>query len=64
VAAGGVGNLWGVVCAGLGLGILNKVLEPWTQAVFAKVIVLVGIILFLQARPQGLFPPKGRLSDG
>jgi urea transport system permease protein len=64
VAAGGVGNLWGVVCAGLGLGILNKVLEPWTQAVFAKVIVLMGIILFLQARPQGLFPPKGRLSDG
>lgn len=63
VAAGGVGNLWGVVCAGLGLGIATKFLEPWTQAVFAKVLVLAAVILFLQVRPQGLFPPRGRLAD-
>lgn len=63
VAAGGVGNLWGVVCSGLGLGILSKVLEPWTQAVYAKVIVLAVVVIFLQRRPQGLFPQRGRLAD-
>ncbi len=64
VAVGGVGNLWGVVCAGLGLGMLNKVLEPMTNAVFAKILVLCTIIAYLQARPQGFFPPRGRLNDG
>jgi urea transport system permease protein len=63
VATGGVGNLAGVCCAGFGLGLLNKLLEPVTQAVFAKVLVLVAVILFLQWRSQGLFPPKGRLAD-
>jgi urea transport system permease protein len=62
VAAGGVGSLWGVVCSGLGIGLLGKFLEPWTQAVFAKVLVLALVILFLQGRPQGLFPPRGRLA--
>ncbi len=63
VAAGGVGNLWGVVCSGLGLGMMTKFLEPWTQTVYAKVIVLGLVILFLQYRPQGLFAPKGRLAN-
>lgn len=64
VATGGVGNLAGVVWSGLGLGIANKFLEPFTQAVFAKVIVLAAVILFLQWKPSGLFPAKGRLADG
>ncbi len=64
VATGGVGNLAGVVWAGLSLGLLNKLLEPWTQAVFAKVLVLIGVIIFLQWKPSGLFPAKGRLADG
>jgi urea transport system permease protein len=63
VATGGVGNLAGVVWSGLGLGIANKLLEPFTQAVWAKVIVLGMVILFLQWRPSGLFPAKGRLAD-
>lgn len=63
VATGGVGNLAGVCCAGFGLGLLNKLLEPFTQAVYAKVLVLAAVILFLQWRPQGLFPPRGRLAD-
>ena len=63
VAAGGVGNLAGVIWAGLGLGMANKLLEPFTQAVWAKVIVLAAIVLFLQWRPSGLFPAKGRLAD-
>jgi urea transport system permease protein len=52
-----------VIWAGLGLGMANKVLEPFTQAVWAKVIVLAAIVLFLQWRPSGLFPAKGRLAD-
>jgi len=63
VAAGGVGNLAGVVWAGLGLGIINKLLEPFVQTVYAKVLVLGLVILFLQFRPQGIFPPRGRLAD-
>ncbi|HHC73856.1 MAG TPA: urea ABC transporter permease subunit UrtB [Thiothrix sp.] len=60
VVFGGVGNLWGTLVAGLSLGVVNKVIEPWTGAVLAKIFVLVFIILFIQKRPRGLFPQKGR----
>jgi urea transport system permease protein len=60
VVFGGVGNLWGTLIAGLGLGVANKVLEPWSGAVLAKILVLLFIILFIQKRPRGLFPQKGR----
>jgi urea transport system permease protein len=63
VVFGGVGNLWGTAVAGLSLGVLNKVLEPTTGAVLAKVLVLVLVILFIQRRPRGLFPPKGRVVE-
>jgi urea transport system permease protein len=35
-------------------------MEPWAGAVLAKILVLVFIILFIQKRPRGLFPQKGR----
>lgn len=60
VVFGGVGNLWGTLIAGLGLGVANKFLEPWSGAVLAKILVLIFIILFIQKRPKGLFPQKGR----
>lgn len=60
VVFGGVGNLWGTLVGGLSLGVTNKFLEPWTGAVLAKILILVFIILFIQKRPQGLFPQKGR----
>ncbi|MBF0255521.1 MAG: urea ABC transporter permease subunit UrtB [Gammaproteobacteria bacterium] len=60
VVFGGVGNLWGTLVAGLSLGVANKLLEPWSGAVLAKILVLVFIILFIQKRPRGLFPQKGR----
>lgn len=63
VVFGGVGNLWGTLVAGLGLGIFNKVLEPWAGAVLAKILVLVFIILFIQKRPRGLFPQRGRAAE-
>lgn len=64
VVFGGVGNLWGTLIGGMSLGIVNKFMEPWTGAVLAKILVLVFIILFIQKRPRGLFPQKGRAAEG
>ncbi|MAA63780.1 MAG: urea ABC transporter permease subunit UrtB [Alteromonadaceae bacterium] len=64
VVFGGVGNLWGTLLAGLSLGTINQLLEPWAGAVLAKIVVLVFIILFIQKRPRGLFPQKGRAAEG
>ena len=55
VVTGGVGNLWGTLFSGFGLGILNKFLEPTFGAVLAKALVLVLIIMFIQKYPRGLF---------
>ncbi|MBD1573399.1 urea ABC transporter permease subunit UrtB [Vibrio sp. S17_S38] len=63
VVFGGVGNLWGTLVAGLSLGLFNKILEPWAGAVLAKILVLVFIILFIQKRPKGLFPQRGRAAE-
>ena len=63
VVFGGVGNLWGTLVAGLSLGIANKFLKPFTGAVLAKIFVLVFIILFIQRRPRGLFPQRGRAAE-
>ena len=63
VVFGGVGNLWGTLVAGLSLGVANKILEPWSGAVLAKILVLIFIILFIQKKPRGLFPQKGRSAE-
>jgi len=60
VVFGGVGNLWGTLIAAFTLGEINKFIEPLSGAVLAKVMILVFIILFIQKRPRGLFPKKGR----
>jgi len=64
VVFGGVGNLWGTLVSGMSLGVANKFLEPWSGAVLAKILVLIFIILFIQKRPRGLFPQKGRAAEG
>jgi urea transport system permease protein len=63
VVFGGVGNLWGALIGGMSMGIVNKLLEPYSGAVLAKIFVLIALILFIQARPRGLFPPTGRASE-
>ena len=63
VVTGGVGKLAGTIWASLGIGGLNKFIEPVSGAVYGKVFILVGVILFLQWRPQGLFAAKGRNAD-
>jgi urea transport system permease protein len=72
VVVGGVGTLAGCIWAGLGLGFINKYLESYlsslptfssSSSVIAKVLVLVAVVVFLTRRPQGLFPPRGRMAD-
>ena len=63
VVFGGVGNLWGTLVGAMSLGVVNKFLEPWAGAVLAKILVLIFIILFIQKKPRGLFPQKGRAAE-
>ncbi len=63
VVLGGVGKIAGTVVGALGLGFVNKFLEPIAGAVLGKIIVLVLIIALIQKRPQGLFALKGRMVD-
>ncbi len=72
VVVGGVGKLAGVVWSGLGIGFIEKLLEPIVliekplkifDATWAQVATLLLVILFMQRRPGGLFPDKGRMAD-
>lgn len=72
VVVGGVGKLIGVIVSGLGLGFIEKILEPITlidkpihifDATWAQVAALLVVILFMQRKPAGLFPEKGRMAD-
>ncbi|MBN8505213.1 MAG: urea ABC transporter permease subunit UrtB, partial [Burkholderiales bacterium] len=63
VVLGGVGQLAGTVYAGLGLGVLGKLLEGWQGAVLAKIALLLLLILVIQKKPQGLFALKGRSAE-
>jgi urea transport system permease protein len=63
VVLGGVGKLAGTIAGALGLGIVNKFLEPVAGAVLGKIVILILIILFIQKRPQGIFALKGRAAE-
>ena len=63
VVFGGVGNIMGAFWGALILGVSNKLMEPYTGAVIAKILILVFIILFIQWRPRGLFALKGRFVE-
>lgn len=63
VVFGGVGNLWGAMVGGMLMGVVDELLEPYSGAVLAKILVLVALILFIQIRPRGLFPPTGRAAE-
>ena len=55
-----LGQRWGTARGALTLGVVNKFLEPVAGAVLGKIVVLVLLILFIQRRPRGMFPLKGR----
>ena len=67
-----MGKLLGVVVSGLGIGFLTKLVEPMViieeplrifDSTWAQVLVLLVVIAFMQRKPAGLFPDKGRLAD-
>jgi urea transport system permease protein len=63
VVVGGVGKLIGAITAGMSLGFLTQYIEPWLGAIYGKLAVLAMIIVFLQRRPSGLFPHRGRAAE-
>ncbi|MBV8525474.1 MAG: urea ABC transporter permease subunit UrtB, partial [Acetobacteraceae bacterium] len=63
VVFGGAGNLWGTAVGALTLGVVNKFLEPVAGAVLGKILVLIALILFIQRKPRGLFPLRGRAAE-
>lgn len=63
IVFGGVGNLFGTLVGSMTLGITTQLVEPTLGAVAAKVLILVFIIIFIQFRPRGLFPQKGRAAE-
>jgi len=64
VVVGGVGSIVGTVCSAIGIGTLDQVLQQVLGSpVLGKIIVLVGIILFLQWKPGGLFSLRSRSLD-
>lgn len=64
VVLGGVGNLFGTIISALGIGTLDQVLQiVLRNPVIGKVLVLAGIILFLQWKPTGLFSVRSRSLD-
>ena len=51
------------ILVGLLMGVVDQLLQPYAGAVLAKILVLVALILFIQARPRGLFPATGRAAE-
>ena len=64
VVVGGVGNLFGTVISAFGIGLVDQSLQQiLLNPVVGKIVVLVGIILFLQWRPAGIFVTRSRNLD-
>lgn len=61
VVVGGVGSLYGTIFSALGIGMVDQSLQQILgNPVLGKILVLAGIILFLQWRPAGLFVSRSR----
>ena len=64
VVVGGVGSLFGTIFSALGIGMADQSLQQILgNPVLGKILVLAGIILFLQWRPSGLFVTRSRSLD-
>jgi len=64
VVVGGVGSLFGTIFSALGIGMADQSLQQILgNPVLGKILVLAGIILFLQWRPAGLFVTSSRSID-
>ena len=60
VILGGVGSIVGALMAALSLGFLTSFFESFYSVSYAKVIILLLIIVFLQWRPKGFIVTQSR----
>jgi urea transport system permease protein len=60
VILGGMGALRGTALAAILIGVLSAVAETFTSISFAKVLLLLFVVAFLQFRPRGLFATRSR----
>ncbi|WBU52412.1 urea ABC transporter permease subunit UrtB [Paracoccus sp. SCSIO 75233] len=66
VVVGGVGNIWGTLAGAALIGGLQKWIEVLNPAntLAAQTWMILFIIIFIQFRPRGIFPTRGRFVEG
>ncbi|MEM8794722.1 MAG: urea ABC transporter permease subunit UrtB [Pseudomonadota bacterium] len=62
VVVGGVGNIWGTLAGAGMIGSFQKVIEWFnpSNTLAAQTYMIIIIIIFIQFRPKGMIPLKGR----
>jgi urea transport system permease protein len=60
VVFGGAGSIFGTIVSSFGIAQGQSISEFFLEGTMGKVATLMGIVLILMLRPQGLFPSKVR----
>jgi urea transport system permease protein len=60
VIVGGVGSIVGTAAAALMIGEATAWLSYLLSETTARILILLGVIVLIRFRPQGLFPDKVR----
>ena len=60
VILGGLGNVWGAVCGGLLLGIVESLGAVYVSASYQTALGFAVLLLVIALRPSGLFATAGR----
>nr|WP_318272726.1 urea ABC transporter permease subunit UrtB [Paracoccus saliphilus] len=65
VVVGGVGNIWGTLAGATLIGGLSKVIESLNpgNTLAAQTFMILFIIIFIQFRPRGIIPQRGRAAE-
>ncbi|RJK99483.1 urea ABC transporter permease subunit UrtB [Paracoccus aestuarii] len=65
VVVGGVGNIWGTLAGATLIGGLSKIIESLnpSNTLAAQTFMILFIIIFIQFRPRGIIPQKGRAAE-
>jgi urea transport system permease protein len=60
VVFGGTGSIVGTIVSSFGIAQAQSISEFFLEGTMGKVVTLMGIVVILMLRPQGLFPSKVR----
>ncbi len=65
VVVGGVGNIWGTLAGAALIGGLSKVIEFFnpSNTLAAQTFMILFIVIFIQFRPRGIIPQRGRAAE-